>query len=84
MTTTVIAAQRQTVWPRLCQTLAMDEIEQFAGQLGRWAEEGQWPALRDYAASLAREVQDFDVVRLPKTLHDFPEICDRLGLQGNP
>ena len=71
--------QRQNVWPELCQSLAMDEIEAFARRLGDWAVEGHWPMLREYAASLDQQVQEFDLVRLPKTLQRFPEICEHLA-----
>ena len=70
--------QRQRVWPELCQSLAMDEVEQFARRLKGWGEEGHWPALRRYAEELEEQVQQFDLARLPKTLERFPEI--RAGL----
>ena len=71
--------EQQTVWPELCQSLAMDEIEQFVQRLRGWAENGHWPVLREYAASLDRQVQEFDLMRLPKTLQRFPEVCDSLA-----
>ena len=71
--------QRQAVWPELCQSLAMDEVEQFARRLGSWAAEGHWPALQRYAAELEEQVQQFDVARLPQTLHRFPEVRDSLS-----
>jgi len=71
--------QQQFVWPELCQSLAMGEIEEFAQRLHGWAEEGQWPALRAYAATLEKQARAFDLVRLPKSLQEFPEICSKLG-----
>ena len=71
--------QRQSVWPELCQSLAMDEVEQFARRLKNWAAEGHWPALLQYAAELEEQVQQFDLARLPKTLQRFPEIRERLA-----
>jgi signal transduction histidine kinase/ligand-binding sensor domain-containing protein/CheY-like chemotaxis protein len=69
----------QTLWPELCRSLAMGEIEEFAHQLRNWAELGQWPALRAYASSLENQVAAFDLVQLPKSLQRFPEVCRALG-----
>jgi HPt (histidine-containing phosphotransfer) domain-containing protein len=70
--------QEQTIWPELCQSLSMDEIEEFARRLTGWAEDGQWPALRAYAASLEKQARAFDLTRLPKSLQEFPDVCERL------
>jgi PAS domain S-box-containing protein len=71
--------QEQIVWPRLCKTRAMGEIEAFAQRLLRSAEEGQWPALRSYAETLDQQVQEFDLSRLPQTLQRFPEVIASLS-----
>jgi CheY-like chemotaxis protein len=71
--------EEERVWPGLCRRNAMDEIEQFAGRLKGWAEEGQWSSLRAYAESLDRQVQEFDLDRLPKTLQDFPAVIASLS-----
>jgi CheY-like chemotaxis protein len=70
--------QQQSVWPRLCKTRAMSEIEAFAQRLRRWGEEGHWPALRSYAEALDQQVQEFDLSRLPQTLQRFPEVIESL------
>jgi len=70
--------QEQTVWPRLCKTKAMTELEAFAQRLRRWAEEGHWPPLRSYAETLDQQVQEFDLSRLPQTLQRFPEVIASL------
>jgi PAS domain S-box-containing protein len=70
--------QEQAVWPRLCKTKAMSEMEAFAQRLGRWAEEGHWPSLRSYAEALDQQVQEFDLSRLPQTLRRFPEVIEAL------
>jgi CheY-like chemotaxis protein len=67
--------QQQSVWPELCQSLAMDEIEQFARRLRRWADEGQFPGLGTYAEGLLRDVESFDVDRLPQRPEEFPLVC---------
>jgi CheY-like chemotaxis protein len=70
--------QQQTVWPRLCKTKAMNEIEAFAQRLRRSAEEGHWPTLGSYAEALEQQVQEFDLSRLPQTLQRFPEVVASL------
>jgi signal transduction histidine kinase/ligand-binding sensor domain-containing protein/CheY-like chemotaxis protein len=70
--------EEQTVWPRLCETKAMGEIEEFAGRLESWAQAGEWPSLAHYAARLVQQVQEFDLDRLPKTLAEFSEQVGKL------
>ena len=54
----------------------MGEIEEFARRLSAWAEEGHFTALQTYAAALLRGVEMFDVDALPKTLQQFPSVCE--------
>jgi PAS domain S-box-containing protein len=70
--------QEQIVWPRLCKTRAMGEIEAFAKRLTEWAAQGEWPALQKYAQSLEQQVQDFDLNRLPRTLQEYPAVLASL------
>ena len=56
----------------------MDEIEQFARRLKGWAEAGEWPVLQAFAESLDEQVQQFDLVQLPRTLQKFPQIAESL------
>jgi DNA-binding response OmpR family regulator len=74
-----LRVQEQTVWPRLCKTKAVGEIESFAQRLRRSAEEGHWPALRTYADLLEQQAQEFDFARLPHTLQRFPETIASLS-----
>ena len=77
--------QRQSVWPELCRSLAMDEIEQFALRLSRWADAGGFSGLRNHAEALLRDVESFDVDQLPKTLQSFPSVCEStLNAGENP
>ena len=71
--------QQQTVWPRLCKTKAVGEIEAFAQRLRRAAEEGHWPSLSSYAEMLEQQAQEFDFSRLPQTLLRYPEMIDSLS-----
>ena len=70
--------EEETIWPRLCQTKAMGEIEEFAGRLQSWAQAGGWPSLDQYAARLTQQVQEFDLDRLPKTLAEFSDQVGKL------
>jgi CheY-like chemotaxis protein len=71
--------EERGVWPGLCKTKAMDEIEQFASRLKTLGTDGQWAALRAYAESLDQQVQEFDLTRLPQTLNNFPAILRALS-----
>jgi hypothetical protein len=66
-------------WPRLCQTMAIGELEEFSARLIAVAEEGGWPDLRSFAFTLRQQAEDFDLDRLPQTLKRFPEICQQLA-----
>jgi len=74
-----LRAERETVWPRLRQTMDMGEIEEFARRLQAWAEAGHLPALSAYGATLLEQLEAFDVDRLPKTLEDFPSVCESMS-----
>ena len=74
--------EEQTIWPHLCETKIMDEIEGFAHRLQNWAEAGQWTSLSQYSARLDQQVQEFDLDRLPKTLAEFPEVISKLGVEA--
>jgi hypothetical protein len=74
-----LGEQQQNVWPRLCKTKAMGEIEAFAQRLRQLAEAGHWPSLRTYAETLNQQVQEFDLSRLPQTLQRFPEVIASLS-----
>ena len=63
-------------WPRLCRTMDMGEIEEFARRLEAWAVQGQFPRLKTHAVALLQEVEMFDVDQLTKTLQEFPAVCE--------
>jgi hypothetical protein len=71
--------EERDVWPRLCQTMAMGEIEAFAGRLVEIAERGGWRTLHTFARAIEKQVQDFELDALPKTLQRFPEILRELA-----
>jgi hypothetical protein len=70
------------VWPRLCQTLVMGEIEAFAARVLGLAERGGWKNLETFARTVEGQVQDFNLEALPKTLQRFPEILRELAQSG--
>jgi signal transduction histidine kinase/ligand-binding sensor domain-containing protein/DNA-binding response OmpR family regulator len=74
--------EEQTIWPRLCETKAMGEVEEFARRLQSWAGAGEWASLGDYAARLEQQVQEFDLDHLPKTLAEFPGEIAKLAVTG--
>ena len=71
-----LSQEQATVWPRVCRTMDMGEIEEFARRLQTWATEGHFAQLSAYAETLLQDVDAFDVDRLPKTLQAFPEVCE--------
>ena len=71
--------EQERVWPGLCKTMAMDQVEQFASRVKALAAEGHWQSLGAYAESLDRQVQEFDVAQLPQTLNRFPTILSSLS-----
>ncbi|MEW6159199.1 MAG: two-component regulator propeller domain-containing protein [Verrucomicrobiota bacterium] len=74
---------REAFWPRLCQTMDMAEVEEFARSLQQAAQEGQWPVLGQYAQLLLEQVEAFDLDRLPQTLERFPTICQAIACSRN-
>jgi hypothetical protein len=74
-----LRTEEREVWPRLCQTMAMGEIEGFATRLYELAERGGWADLRAYARQIAQEAAEFDLDRLPQTLQEFPALCQELA-----
>jgi signal transduction histidine kinase/DNA-binding response OmpR family regulator len=73
-----LRAEARDVWPRLRETRAMGEIEEFACRLKEHAQSGEWPEFLAYAAKLEQQVQEFDIEALPRTLDEFPDRLARL------
>jgi len=49
--------EQTAVWPRLCQTMAIGEIEEFSARLLAIAEEGHWPELGAFASAIQQQAQ---------------------------
>jgi hypothetical protein len=62
----------------------MSEIEDFARSLQAQAEAGQFPTLQNYAATLLRQVEAFDIDQVSKTLQEFPAMCEKLAIVQSP
>ena len=70
--------QEKTLWPQLCQTMKMRDLQQFAEQLQQWGSESGCPPLQDYAKILATQIEDFDWENLPQTMAVFPKVKERI------
>ncbi len=70
--------EEKTLWPQLCQTMKMRDLQQFAEQLQQWASESGCPPLQDYARILATQIENFDWENLPQTMAIFPQVKERI------
>ena len=66
--------EEETVWPRLCQTMIMKELRQFAKRLRVLSEEYSFIILINYTAKLDFQIKEFDGDNLNYTVNDFPNI----------
>ena len=65
-------------WERIRRAHFFDEIADFAIALGQLAAEHRCPQLAGYAEELAACARDFDIPRMDKLLHAYPELLERL------
>jgi PAS domain S-box-containing protein len=66
-------------WERISRSHFFDEIADFATALGTLAARHRCPPLADYAVELATHARNFDIPRMDKLLHDYPQFILRLG-----
>ena len=71
-------------WERLTRTYLMHEIEGFATELKWKGERAAYPPLTEWSERLLRDVRNFDMEQLPRTLNEFPRILAVLNDLGNP
>ncbi|MEO0407609.1 MAG: PAS domain S-box protein [Cyanobacteria bacterium P01_A01_bin.135] len=59
------------LWQPMRQTLAIEQVEQFAAALGQLAVDIPHPALVDYIHTLSQQLTAFDWAAIPKTIAAF-------------
>jgi two-component system, chemotaxis family, CheB/CheR fusion protein len=68
----------QGPWRELCVAPVMGEVRKFALHLEELGRTHASPEVMEYGVSLARQVEQFDMARVPKTLKAFEELLERL------
>lgn len=71
-----------TAWATLQKTLKTPDLEAFVSRLQGWAEEHQSADLKQYAATLKQQLEQFDWENIPSTVACFATL--RQGLQPAP
>jgi CheY-like chemotaxis protein len=66
--------QKLEIWPQLCQTMIMGDLQKFSIRLRQLSQDYQCPELLEYALLLDSQIEDFDWDLLPKTIGQFPDI----------
>jgi CheY-like chemotaxis protein len=79
-----LRAEQSGGWPELCETLELKPVEDFAARLRALGESYGAAPLRDYAAELLEQAQQYDLDRLPKTLEAFPPLIETLAARARP
>ncbi len=75
--------EEEMIWPNLCKTLKMRDIQQFVERLENWSHEHQCPLLSNYANSLKNQLEAFDWERIPQTVENFPSVLRSLQEFGS-
>jgi signal transduction histidine kinase len=75
---TLLKKMEEEVWPKVHRSLVMDQLRVFANQLEKWGIEYEYRELKNYATKLKNQIQNFDLVHLPNTVANFPEITKNL------
>ncbi|OGR22309.1 MAG: hypothetical protein A2277_02655 [Desulfobacterales bacterium RIFOXYA12_FULL_46_15] len=69
----------KTIWSDLKQAMVIDEILIFADSLKDLAKKFDYPYLHQYADTLARQARKFDMVQLPISLDNYPEMIQHIS-----
>ncbi|NES72376.1 MAG: response regulator, partial [Okeania sp. SIO2D1] len=69
-----LTREEEQTWPKLCQTMNMPQLREFASRLKEWAREYKCSLLLDYQANLEKQLKQFDLESLPQTMENFPNI----------
>lgn len=72
--------EEENSWHDLCKSRVISRIRQFDQKLLQWAQEYQCDLLLDYANKLNKQIENFDVENLVKTLREFPQIGKELDI----
>lgn len=67
---------------KIKKVFIIDEIEDFAVEVRGLGEQYGVDILFAWGGKLFREIQDFDLEELPRTLDDFPELLKQIEAQG--
>ncbi|MCP4149280.1 MAG: PAS domain S-box protein, partial [bacterium] len=71
-------------WKDINKRFIIDEIETFAGEINRMAQNYGYSPLGEWGGLLIEQTQNFDMENLPKTLAQFPEIIAHIKkINGN-
>ena len=70
----------QGTWQQLRTAPVMGEVRRFGLHLAELGSVHACPEVADYGHALARQVEQFDMVRVPKTLAAFEDLLQRVGL----
>lgn len=66
--------EEATIWPELCKTMKMRDVQGFCDRLNHWVQDYPVPALLEYAQQIDDQLEAFAWDRLPKTIAQFPEL----------
>jgi PAS domain S-box-containing protein len=75
--------QKLEIWPQLCQTMIMGDLQKFSMRLRQLSQDYQCPELLEYSLLLDSQIEDFDWELLPKTIGRFSEIIALIKEQVN-
>ena len=65
---------------RIKMVFIIDEIEDFAAEIKRLAEQYDVDILAAWGNKLSREIQDFNLDELPRTLDDFSALLKEIEM----
>ncbi len=74
----LLKEMEKEVWFKLHRSLVMDQLRIFAHQLESWGIKYEYQDLLHYAIKLKNQINNFDLVHLPATVANFPEIITKL------
>ena len=74
----ILRQSSRNSWQQLRAVPVMGEVRKFALELVELGSTHACPEVSDYGNALARQVEQFDMVRVPKTLDAFEALLERL------